>query len=167
MENFSSISKNAKIGKNAIIHPLALIEDNVHIGENTLIGPFCIVRSGAKIGSNCKFTAYCEIRENVQIGNNTSFGSRCTISANAVIGKNVVIKYSFVLTDTPDLEQGHLKKVGSIGDGVLIGANVTLMPGFSIGENSVIGACSQVRSEVGENEIWYGNPAKFFKKNNS
>jgi len=167
MNNFEAISKNASIGKNVSIHPLALVEDDTVIGDNTQIGPFCIVRRGAKIGKNCKFTAYCEIRENVIIGDNTSFGSRCTISANAVIGSNVVIKYSFVLTDTPDLEQGHLKKVGSIGDGVLIGANVTLMPGFSIGENSVIGACSQVRSEVGENEVWYGNPAKFFKINNS
>ena len=166
MDNFNSISKKAKIGNNVFIHPLALVEENVVIGENTKIGPFCIVRKGAEIGKNCNFTAYCEIRENVIIGDNTSFGSCCTISANAVIGENVVVKYSFVLTDTPDLEQGHLKKVGSIGDGVLIGANVTLMPGFSIGKNSVIGACSQVRSEVGENEVWYGNPAKFFKKNN-
>lgn len=164
MKSFNSISKKAKIGSNVVIHPLALVEEDCQIGNNSVIGPFCIIRKGAKIGSNCKFTAYCEIRENVIIGDNTSFGSRCTISANAIIGDHVVIKYSFVLTDTPNLEEGHLKDVGKIGDGVLIGANVTLMPGYSIGKNSIIGACSQVRSEVGENEIWYGNPAKFFKK---
>lgn len=158
------ISKKAKIGKNAIIHPLALIEDDVTIGENTSIGPFCIVRNGAKIGKNCKFTAYCEIRENVIIGDGASFGSRCTISADAKIGNNVSIKYSFVLTDTPNLEEGNIKCVGNIGDDVLIGAGVTLMPGFSIGRNSIIGACSQVRADVGANEIWYGNPAKLYKK---
>jgi acetyltransferase-like isoleucine patch superfamily enzyme len=163
MNNFEAISKNASIGNNVSIHPLALVEDDTVIGDNTQIGPFCIVRKGTKIGKNCKFTAYCEIRENVIIGDNTSFGSRCTISANAVIGSNVVIKYSFVLTDTPNLETGQIKSVGEIGDGVLIGANVTLMPGFSIGKNSVIGACSQVRSNVGNDEIWYGNPAKIFK----
>ncbi|MDB9774821.1 hypothetical protein OAB47_01155 [Vicingaceae bacterium] len=155
--------KKNKIGSNTKIHPLAYVEDGVIIGDNTSIGPFCIVRTGAKIGSNCKFTAYCEIRENVIIGDNTSFGSRCTISANAIVGNNVTIKYSFVLTDTPNLEDGNVKSVGNIGDGTLIGANVTLMPGFSIGENAIIGACSQVRSNVGDNEIWYGNPAKLFK----
>lgn len=158
------ISEKAKIGKNVEIHPLALVEEGVEIGDNTKIGPFCIIRKNAKIGSNCKFTAYCEIRENVTIGNNTGFGSRCTISANAKVGNDVTIKYSFVLTDTPNLEEGDTKSVGEIGDGTLIGANVTLMPGFSIGKNAIIGACSQVRSEVGDNEIWYGNPAKFFKK---
>lgn len=152
------------ISPTAQIHPLAYVENDVIIGENTVIGPFCIVRKGAKIGSNCKFTAYCEIRENVVIGDNTSFGSRCTISANAVVGNNVTIKYSFVLTDTPNLEEGSLKSVGEIGDDTLIGANVTLMPGFSIGKGSIIGACSQVRSNVGDGEVWYGNPAKLFKK---
>jgi len=146
------------------IHPLALIEDGVTIGKNTKIGPFCIVRKGAIIGENCKFTAYCEIRENVKIGNGTTFGSRCTISANAVIGKNVVIKYGFVLTDTPDLAEGEKKVVGCIGDESLIGANVTLMPGYNIGKGSVIGACSQVRNNVGDFEVWFGNPAKQYRK---
>lgn len=153
------------IAKSAKIHSHAYIEDGVEIGENTSIGPFCIVRTGAKIGDNCKFTAYCEIRENVEIGNNTKFGSRCTISANATIGESSTIKYGFVLTDTPDLKEDSHKVVKGVGDNVLIGANVTLMPGFSIGNNSIIGACSQVRANVGDNEIWFGSPAKFFKKN--
>lgn len=147
------------------IHPLAYIEDGAILGLNVKVGPFCIIRSGAKIGDNCKFTAYCEIRENVVIGEGTTMGSRCTISANAIIGKNTTIKYGFVLTDTPNLKKGDFKSVEGIGDNVLIGANVTLMPGFSIGNNCIIGACSQVRSHVPDNEIWYGSPAKFFKNN--
>ncbi|QTN38293.1 transferase [Cryomorphaceae bacterium] len=153
------------IDPSAEIHELALIEENVEIGANTIIGPFCIIREGAKIGSNCKLTAYCEMRENVTVGDHTSFGSRCTISANASVGSRVSVKYGFVLADTPNLQEGDNKSVGSIHDGALIGANVTLMPGFSIGKNAIIGACSQVRSNVGDHEIWYGNPAKFFKKN--
>jgi UDP-3-O-[3-hydroxymyristoyl] glucosamine N-acyltransferase len=165
--NSSNIPQNTRIGKNVDIHPLAYIEENTVIGDNTKIGPFCIVRKGAVIGNNCKFTAYCEIRENVIIGDNTSFGSRCTISANARVGNHVTIKYSFVLTDTPNLDKGDEKVVGEIGDHTLIGANVTLMPGFSIGANVIIGACSQIRSHIPDNQIWYGSPATFFKMNHS
>ena len=86
--------------------------------------------------------------------------SRCTISAGAKIGENCTIKYGFVLTDTPDITKNNEKKIGSIGNNVKIGANVVLMPGFSIGNNSIVGACSQVRKNIGINEIWYGNPAK-------
>lgn len=142
------------------IHYTAIIEEGVKMGNNVEVGPFCIVRKNAEIGDNCKFTAYCEIRENVVIGNNTTFGSRCTISKNAIVGSNCTIKYGFVLTDTPDISKNDEKKVGNIGDNVLIGANVVLMPGISIGDNSIIGACSQVRKNVGKNEVWYGNPAK-------
>jgi UDP-2-acetamido-3-amino-2,3-dideoxy-glucuronate N-acetyltransferase len=153
------------ISEKAKVHSLAYVEDDVEIGDDTIIGPFCIVRNGAKIGKNCKLTAYCEIRENVIVGDNTSFGSRCTISANAEIGSNVVIKYGFVLTDTPDLKKENYKEVKGVGNNSLIGANVTLMPGFSIGENCIIGACSQVRNDIPNNEVWFGSPAKFFKKN--
>tara|TARA_Y100000758_G_scaffold202934_1_gene144997 strand:- start:59 stop:298 length:240 start_codon:yes stop_codon:yes gene_type:complete len=41
--------------------------------------------------------------------------------------------------------------------------NVTLISVFSIGKNCIIGACSQVRHNICDNEIWYGNPAKYFK----
>ena len=153
------------IDPSAKVHPLAYIEDNVTIGADTQVGPFCIVRSGARIGANCKFTAYCEVRANVVIGDRVGFGSRCTISANAKIGDDVTIKYAFVLTDTPNLKEGDQKTVGLIGSGTLIGANVTLMPGFNIGQNCIIGACSQVRSDVPDGEVWYGSPAKFFKRN--
>jgi UDP-3-O-[3-hydroxymyristoyl] glucosamine N-acyltransferase len=161
----NKISDNAKIGNNVQIGIFTIIEDGAIIGDNVKIGDLCIIRKNAVIGNNCRFTAYCEIRENVKVGDNTTFGSRCTISANAEIGKNVTIKYGFVLTDTPNLKEGDYKKVGKIGEGTLIGANVCLMPGFSIGANSIIGANSQIRAEIGNNEIWFGNPAKFFKIN--
>lgn len=152
------------IHKTAKIHPLAYIEPNVEIGENTNIGPFSIVRSGAKIGKNCKFTAYDEIRENVVIGDNSTFGSRCTICAETIIGNNVTIKYGFVTT-TMDFNSKKDLNAGTVGDNSLVGANVMLAPGGSIGKNSVIGACSQVRSVVGDNEVWFGNPAKFYRTN--
>lgn len=157
------ISNTAKLGTNVRIGLYSIIEDGVVIGDNTSIGDFCVIRKNAIIGSNCKFTAYCEIREGVKIGDHTSFGSRCTISAGATIGSYTIIKYGFVLTDTPNLEDGNNKNVGSIGNKVLIGANVCLMPGVNIADGAIIGASSQIRTDVGENEIWFGNPAKFHK----
>jgi len=157
------ISSKANIGTGVKIGHYTIIEDDVTIGNGTVIGDFCVIRKGAIIGSNCKFTAYCEIREGVQIGDRTSFGSRCTISAGAIIGSDTTIKYGFVLTDTPNLENGSNKAVGSIGNGVLVGANVCLMPGISIADRAIIGASSQVRHNVGEGEVWFGSPAKLHK----
>ena len=42
-----------------------------------------------------------------------------------------------------------------------IGANSTILGGVTLGKYSMIGAGSVVTKNVGEHELWYGNPAKF------
>ena len=53
-----------------------------------------------------------------------------------------------------------------IKDDVFIGAYSFVLKGVTIGNNSIIGACSVVTKNVPDNEIWAGNPAKFIRKNN-
>ena len=48
--------------------------------------------------------------------------------------------------------------------GASIGANSTILPGITIGENALIGAGSVVTKDVPAGEVWLGNPAKFYKK---
>jgi acetyltransferase-like isoleucine patch superfamily enzyme len=73
------------------------------------------------------------------------------------------MKYCSAATDTPKLGK-DLKSPCHIKKQARIGANVTLMPGVTVGQNSEIGACSQVRHDVPDNEVWFGTPAKYFKK---
>lgn len=158
----ASISKKADIGENVTFGRYCIIHDGATIGDNTHIGPFCIVGENARVGAGCSFTAYCEIRDDCVVGDNTTMGSRCTLSAGVRIGSDVTIKYGFVATDTPDLKSGE-KVVGTIGDGAMFGVNVVLMPGVNVGEGAIIGACSQVRKDVPAMEVWYGNPAEFYR----
>lgn len=178
----SIVSEKAKIGKNVTIGRFCIVEDKVKIDDDAVIGDYSLIQADSiigagtkfgtytkignnvEIGANCSFTSYCEIRDRCKIGNNVRMGSRCTLSAGTVIEDFVNIKYSTVIADTPDLLKDNQKSVGCIKEGARIGANVTIMPGVVIGRNSEIGACSQVRHNVPDNEIWYGNPSKFFKK---
>lgn len=59
-----------------------------------------------------------------------------------------------------------MDKVGCIvlHENCFIGAYSILLPGCSIGRNSVIGAGSVVRGFVPDNEVWAGNPARFIMK---
>jgi len=50
-----------------------------------------------------------------------------------------------------------------IGKNVLIGANVVILPGVSIGENSVIGAGAVVTESIPNNSLAVGVPAKVKK----
>ena len=108
-------------------------------------------------------TAYCEVRNNCRLGDRVIMGSRCTLSAGSIVEDDVIMKYSFVTTDTPIISQNNEKSVGKLGRGSRFGANVTIMPGVTVGENCEIGANSQVRADVPPNEVWFGIPAKFYK----
>ena len=44
-----------------------------------------------------------------------------------------------------------------------IGANVTVLPGVTIGENSIIGAGSVVTKDIPSNVIAVGNPCKVLR----
>ncbi len=51
-----------------------------------------------------------------------------------------------------------------IEDNVWIGANVTIMPGVTIGRHSVVGAGSMVNKDVPPDTVVAGVPAKIIRK---
>ena len=51
-----------------------------------------------------------------------------------------------------------------VGNNVWIGGNVTVLPGVSIGDDSVIGAGSVVTKDIPENVIAAGNPCRVIRK---
>ena len=51
-----------------------------------------------------------------------------------------------------------------IGNDVWIGNHVMIKAGVRIGNGAVIGMGAVVTKDVGEYEIWAGNPAKFIRK---
>lgn len=48
-----------------------------------------------------------------------------------------------------------------IGNNCFIGARSTIMPGVTIGDNAIVGACSLVTKSIPANEVWGGVPAHY------
>ena len=65
----------------------------------------------------------------------------------------------------PDLRRGgtQFSFPVRIGDDVWIGANVVILPGVTVGKNSVIGAGSVVTRDIPENVVALGNPCRILR----
>jgi acetyltransferase-like isoleucine patch superfamily enzyme len=181
MDNFSLISEKATVPASVRIGRFCLVEDDVVLGGDVVLEDYAMVLRGARIGagtkvgtytkvgkdvvigSRCSFTSFCEIRDGCRLGDNVVMGSRGTLSAGTVVEDDVVMKYAFVVTDTPDLTRNDQKVTGVLKRGSRFGASVVIMPGVCIGANAEIGANSQVRKDVPDNEVWFGTPARFYR----
>jgi acetyltransferase-like isoleucine patch superfamily enzyme len=148
-----------------MIHPLADVQ-SVHIGENTRIWQFCVVLPDAVIGSNCNICSHCFIENKVVVGNNVTIKigvqlwDGITIEDNVQIGPNV----TFTNDRYPRAKQPFEVQPVLIRKNASIGAASVILGGVTIGENAMIGAGSLVTKDIPDNELWYGNPARFVRK---
>jgi len=149
-----------------MIHPLSDCK-NENIPQSTNIWQFCVVLPDAKIGENCNICANVLIENDVVVGNNVTIKSGVqlwdgvTVEDGVFIGPNATFTND-IFPRSKKYPEKFLKT--TLKKGCSIGANVTIVAGHTIGENAMIGAGSVVTKDIPDNEIWIGNPAKFYKK---
>ena len=112
-------------------------------------------------------------------GMNTYFGDNCYANFNLTlvddgeirIGNNVMFAPNVVISTTGHPIQPSLrKKVAqfsipvTIGNNVWVGANVSIMPGVTIGDNSVIGAGSVVTRDIPAGVVAMGVPCRVVRE---
>lgn len=149
----------------SFIHPLSDVASD-QIGENTRIWQYCVVLKGAVVGENCNICAQCFIENDVRIGNNVTIKNGVylwdgiTIEDQVQIGPNV----TFTNDKYPRAKQAFELQRTLIRRNASIGAGSAILGGITIGENAMVGAGSLVTKNVPDNELWFGNPAKFIRK---
>lgn len=116
---------------------------------------------------------FCDYGYNVEVGENFFANTNCVIldEAKVKFGDNVFIgpNCGFYTAEHPlDAERRNkgLEKASpiTIGDNVWLGGNVTVLPGVSIGNNTVIGAGSVVVRDIPDGVVAVGNPCRVVKK---
>lgn len=95
-------------------------------------------------------------------------GAGITIEDDVMMGSGVhlyVNNHRFDSPDVPIIDQGHyVSEPIVLKKGCWLGANVIVLPGVTIGENSVVGAGSLVTKSIPAGVLAAGNPARIIKK---
>lgn len=117
-----------------------------------------------KEGKPTKYNWVVQHMEGLKLGRLTDIGAFTYINAKygVVIEEGVQIgsHCSIYSESTIDSKGGkvHIKSKACIG------THSVIMPGVTIGENSIIGAFSFVKKDIPANSTAYGVPAKVIKK---
>lgn len=87
------------------------------------------------------------------------------IGDRVMIGPNVTLATANhpILPELRETQMQYNREI-HIGRNVWIGSKVVVVPGVSIGENSVIGAGSIVTKDIPANVIAYGNPCRVIRE---
>ena len=120
-------------GKGTSVYHNSYIYGNVKVGENTWIGPFTILDGEGIL----------------------EIGDSCSISSGVQIYTHNSVKWAI-----SGGKEFYEKKTVKIGNSCFIGANSVIRDGASIGDHSVVGACSFVNKEIPPYSIVIGTPAK-------
>jgi len=151
-----------KIAPDVILGKDVVLNDFINlygctIGDGTRIGPFVEVQKNAIIGKHCKIQSHTFICEGV------------TIEDEVFVSHGVMFindKFPRATNDSGELQTEEDWNVipTLIKRGASIGSNVTVMCGITVGTCAIVGAGSVVISDVPDNVIVAGNPARVIKK---
>lgn len=123
------------------------------------------INPNAKIGDDCVIHSHVVIYDDVIIGDRTKIQTGVSIPNGITIGKDCFIAPGVRFANDPkppSNHQGWEKTV--VEDNVSIGIGAIILSGITIGKGAMIGGGSVVTKNVPAGEVWFGNPAKFYKK---
>lgn len=115
----------------------------------------------------------CEMGNNISIGDDTFFNFGCIIfdMGEVTIGKNVmfgprvgIYTTNHAFDPAERIQNIVVSKPIYIGDRVWVAADVKILQGVTIGDDSIIGAGSVVTHDIPAGVIAAGNPCRVLRK---
>ncbi len=155
---YNSISDGAKLGDTCTVRPGTVIYERVSAGANLETGHNVLVREDTVIGDRVQVGSSTIIDGKTTIGRSVSIQSRVYLPPMTVIEDHVFL--APCVTVTNDRYPQSRKLIGvTIRRGAVIGANVVLIAGVTVGEEAIVAAGALVTRNVPSRTVVMGIPA--------
>lgn len=155
---FRSASSGAVVYQPTVV----LRPDLVDIGYGSRVDSFCKIEGDVVVGKYVHVASFCHVRIG---GGHVLLGDYSAVASGARIlsGSNIVDgQFSGSAVAPPEM-QAAKRAVTTIGPRAFLGAGCTVMPGVTVGEGAVVGACSLVTRDVPPMAIVTGVPARYIR----
>lgn len=156
-----------RFGPGLVVRSHAVIYAGNRVGANFFVGHGALVREENEIGDDVSVGSHTVVEHHVKIGDRVRIHSQAFIPELTILEEGCWIGPNVVLTNAPHPLCPKVKeclKGPTIKRNAKIGANVTIVPDVTIGENSLIGAGSVVIGDIPPNVVAVGSPARVIKR---
>jgi len=154
------------IGAEATIRSHTVIYAGNRIGAHFQTGHGVLVREANEIGDHVSIGSHSMVEHHVKIGSGVRLHSNVFVPEFTVLEDECWLGPNVVVTNARYPRSRHVKEQlqgATIKRRAKIGANATLLPGVTIGENALVGAGAVVVDDVPDNAVVVGNPARIIK----
>ncbi len=151
---------NGARASNVILKDYAWMEGTINVSDNGKV----ILNEHSKLGPN----SMIQCVNRVEIGAYSMTSDYVTICDNNSHPVNPMYRKYMRTTKRSDDSRKWRHSANApivIGENCWIGTHVRICKGVTIGDNSIVAACSVVTKDVPANSIVAGNPAKVVKTN--
>lgn len=159
-----TIDPTVKFKGTALIGHNVIIEENCIIGNQAFIGHNVVMRPESKLGDYSELRPYVWISDFVTIDHHTAIFNRTNIASGMTVESYVYVGIYVSTANVKDVvrwrDRETITSPPYVKSGARIMAGTILLPGVTIGLNSLVGAGSLVTRDVPNGEIWYGHPAR-------
>jgi acetyltransferase-like isoleucine patch superfamily enzyme len=155
-----------RIGARALIRSHTVIYAGNLIGDDFQTGHGVLVREQNVIGNNVRIGSHSIVEHHVRIGTNVRLHSNVFVPEYSILEDDCWLGPNVVLTNAryPRSPRAQEQLQGPvIKRGAKIGANATILPGVTVGENALVGAGAVVVHDVPPGVVVAGNPARVLR----
>jgi UDP-2-acetamido-3-amino-2,3-dideoxy-glucuronate N-acetyltransferase len=145
-------------------HESSYIDEGCVIGAGTKIWHFCHVMANATIGERCNIGQNVVVSPDVVIGNNVKIQNNVSLYTGVILEDDVFCGPSMVFTNVVN-PRSHVSRKDEyrrtvVMRGASLGANSTVVCGYTIGRYAFIGAGAVVTRDVPHHALVVGNPGR-------